>query len=234
MLVPLLQSQRAWGNLFDIVSQPGKLIGSSSQREELKQQQDKDFLASLAADKEKEEHAMKLRADTERKSQLQAARSARVPPEPVDGEPAVHISVRHLTLGVQKRKFKETENMSAVYDWVGSLSIHPESFTLSGCGLPKLKPSQPIITLNKLVLNMTETETTPNYPEEELNFLGYGPDSVCDDTVTDSWIAVERMTVPETLPEVIMEGDSPRWVISQYFVPEQLNFKYFRTSLKCL
>ena len=155
-------------------------------------------------------------------------------PISIDGEPAVHISVRHLTLGVQKRKFKETENMSAVYDWAGSLSIHPESFTLSGCGLPKLKPSQLIIALNKLVLNMTETETTPDYPEEEINFLGYGPDSVCDDTVTESWIAVERMTVPETLPEVIMEGDSPRWAISLYFVPEQLNFKYFRISLKCL
>ena len=90
--------------------------------------------------------------------------------EPSDGEPSVHISVRHITMGVINRKFKDSEKLSAIYDWVGSMNDNPESFTLWGCTLPKLDPSLPIKIADKVLLSMTETNATPGYPENKPNY----------------------------------------------------------------
>ena len=48
---------------------------------------------------------------------LQEARKARVPIEPSMNEQCAVILVRHVVLGIEKRKFKTAEKISAVYLW---------------------------------------------------------------------------------------------------------------------
>ena len=111
-----------------------KLIGTSADRETIRGQQEKEYEESLAVDQSKEQERLKKEETLRKQLYLQEARKARVPMEPSVNEQCAVISVRHAVLGIQKRKFKTTEKMSAVYDWVGSLSSQPESFTLSGFG----------------------------------------------------------------------------------------------------
>ena len=127
--------------------------------------------------------------------------------EPSINEQCAVISVRHVILGIQKRKFKTTEKMSAVYDWVGSLSSQPESFSLSGCGLPKLLPSLSVMAADRSILNMTETETMHSYPEDELNFVGFGDILGTDHTDTfQDWL-FSVGDINDTLPDIVMQGD---------------------------
>lgn len=179
-----------------------KLIGTSVQRTQIKNQQEEEYQASLNADKEKEKQKMQEKADMRRIEKLRDARKSRVPPEPLEGEcNSVLISVRHLTLGIIKRKFKESDPMAVVYDWVGSLNESPENFTLSGCYLPELKPSSPVKIANKVLLNMAESDSAPDYPDQQVHFLGYGPESNCNDTLID-------IDIPEIPPALLMQGDS--------------------------
>ena len=48
-------------------------------------------------------------------------------------EPLITVSVRHLSLRVHTRRFPKRSAMPccAIYDWVGSLSLTPQYFTLS-------------------------------------------------------------------------------------------------------
>ena len=144
-----------------------KLIGTSADRETIRGQQEKEYEESLAVDQSKEQDRLKNEETLRKQLYLQEARKARVPS--INEQCAV-ISVRHVVLGLQKRKFKTTEKMSAVYDWVGSLSSQPGSFSLSGCGLPELLPSLSVMAADRSILNMTETETMHSYPEDELNW----------------------------------------------------------------
>ena len=144
-----------------------KLIGTSADRETIRGQQEKEYEESLAVDQSKEQERLKNEETLRKQLYRQEARKARVPS--INEQCAV-ISVRHVVLGLQKRKFKTTEKMSAVYDWVGSLSSQPESFSLSGCGLPEFLPSLSVMAADRSILNMTETETMHSYPEDELNW----------------------------------------------------------------
>ena len=144
-----------------------KLIGTSADRETIRGQQEKEYEESLAVDQSKEQERLKNEETLRKQLYLQEPRKARVPS--INEQCAV-ISVRHVVLGLQKRNFKTTEKMSAVYDWVGSLSSQPESFSLSGCGLPELLPSLSVMAADRSILNMTETETMHSYPEDELNW----------------------------------------------------------------
>ena len=145
-----------------------KLIGTSADRETIRGQQEKEYEESLAVDQSKEQERLKNEETLRKQLYLQEARKARVPS--INEQCRAVIPVRHVVLGVQKRKFKTTEKMSAVYDWVGSLSSQPESFSLSGCGLPQLLPSLSVMAADRSILNMTETETMHSYPEDELNW----------------------------------------------------------------
>ena len=144
-----------------------KLIGTSADRETIRGQQEKEYEESLAVDQSKEQERLKNEETLRKQLYRQEARKARVPS--INEQCAV-ISVRHVVLGLQKKKFKTTEKMSAVYDWVGSLSSQPESFSLSGCGLPEFLPSLSVMAADRSILNMTETETMHSYPEDELDW----------------------------------------------------------------
>ena len=80
---------------------------------------------------------------------LQAAHKRRLP-----HEATAVVLVRHVTLGIQRWAFKATDEMGAVYDWIGSLSTNPESFALSGCRLQGLLPSLSVMVADKSILNM--------------------------------------------------------------------------------
>mgnify|MGYP002804105214 CR=1 FL=1 len=84
-------------------------------------------------------------------------RAAIVPDEPseLDGE-SVTVSVRHISLGVQTRRFSSSNQISAVYDWVGSLAIQPRTFMLSTCDIAHLTPSMPVTLVDKCLLRMVE------------------------------------------------------------------------------
>ena len=188
----------------------GRLMGSSAERETIKVQQDREYKESLAADQAKEKQKLEIEEATKRQLQLQTARKRRLPPEPAVNEASAVVSVRHITLGIQRRAFKVTDEMAAVYDWIGSLSTKPESFALSGCGLPELLPSLSVMVADRSILNMQETEGMPPYPEDGLNFLGFGNEEDLSNpnvTLPDLWCTMYDFNFNETLPTAFMEGD---------------------------
>ena len=180
--------------------------GNSAERETINSQQDREYKESLAADQAKEKQKLEIEEATKRQLQLQTARKRRLPPEPAVNEASAVVSVRHVTLGIQRRAFKATDEMGAVYDWIGSLSTKPESFVLSGCGLPELLPSLSVMVADRSILNMQETQGMPPYLEDGFNFLGLGNEeedsSDPNITLPDLWFNFN-----ETLPTAFMEGD---------------------------
>ena len=188
----------------------GGLMGTSDERDTIKGQQEREFKESLAADRAKERQKLEIAEATKRQLQLQTARKRRLPPEPAVNEASAVVSVHHVTLGIQRQAFKATDEMGAVYDWIGSLSSNPESFALSGCGLPELLPSLSVMVADKSILNMQETQGMPPYPKDGLNFLGFGNEedlSNPNDTLPDFWCTVDDFNFNETLPTAFMEGD---------------------------
>ena len=194
----------------DVDANHGGLMGTSAERETIKGQQDREYEESLAADQAKVKQKLEIEEATKRQLQLQTAHKRRVPPEPPVNEATAVVSVRHVTLGIQRRAFKATDEMGVVYDWIGSLSTKPESFALSGCGLPELLPSLSVMVADRSILNMQETQGMPPYPEDGLNFLGFGNEEDCRNpevTLPDSWCTMDDFIFKDTLPTVLMEED---------------------------
>lgn len=84
--------------------------------------------------------------DVQRQNKLQQARLLRIPREPKESEESISVAikVRHVSLGIVKCNFRESDCMACVYDWVGSLSIIPEHFQLLDYAGRMLLPSQPV------------------------------------------------------------------------------------------
>lgn len=145
------------------------LIGSSVERSSLRMQQDVEFAESLDKDQEKDIKKMeelKMVQEKEMKDEsLLQARAANVPREPDLNEPHVKVSVRHLTLGVQVRRFPHSCQISTIYNWVGSLSLHPVHFTLSTCHMPNLDPNLPISLVDRTLVNMAASDEATMFPE---------------------------------------------------------------------
>ena len=98
-----------------------KLIGTSSDRENIRGQQENEYEESLAIDQSQEQERLKKEETVIRQLYLQEARKARVPTEPSINEQCAVILVCHVVLGIQKRKFKTTEKISAVYVVYGGI-----------------------------------------------------------------------------------------------------------------
>ena len=162
---------------FDL-NQDSLLIGSTMERQNLVNEQDKEFQESLKADQRKAISLETEDEDTKRKERIQNARADRVLPEP--DEEYVTVKVRHVTMGLQSRKFPKTARMAALYDWVGSLSSDPENFTISHLGVVQ-KPSQELS--DRCTYLMVEAEHgTPGLLEsdDEVQFLGFGSVNASD------------------------------------------------------
>ena len=154
------------------------LVGTSTERALLREQQNEDLQRSLEEDQAKNRHESgeTAKVETLRRQQcLQRARESRVPAAPSPGIPYVRVFVRHPSVGVQTRSFCEFENMAAVYDWAGSLALTPEFFILSKCDAPGiLFPDTSVTHVDKHLLSMTESDSMPSYPGNHIDFIGFG------------------------------------------------------------
>ena len=159
-----------------------------------------EYLDSLEKDQARQEELLSLRI----------SRAQKVPAEPDVYEPHITVSVRHVSLGVHTRRFPKRSDMTccAIYDWVGSLSLTPQYFTLSFFSEPVVDPSLPIESVDRVMLAVAECTEAPAYPDEEVLFQGFGEnpadayvDYTLDATVPDLNI------ICETPPPLLMAND---------------------------
>ena len=96
------------------------LLGTSAERNSLREDQDKEYLDSLRKDQEKEqakqEELLRRQEEFAIQESLREAREMRVPAKPDISEVHVKVSVRHVTLGVITRKFPKSDYVGTVYD----------------------------------------------------------------------------------------------------------------------
>lgn len=212
LLVPTFDDQR-------LDEESGSLIGSSTEREQLKKEQERELLESLSADQNKRRQLCDEIQRAGRQLSLREARSARVEAEPGPIETKVNVSVRHILLGVVSRPFHLNSMMSAVYDWIGSLSLTPENFTLCTFDGSCLLPSESVQVAERTMLYMAESDDAPDLTNEdsEVNFKGFGtsePDLDGTLPLTSSMsqpsTSFDVCPIPERPPEQLFEEhDSP-------------------------
>ena len=190
-----------------------RLVGSSEERRVLRALQEKEYLDSLAADQAKEsykqEEVLRCQERAARHERLREARASRVSKEPEVNEPHFIVSIRHPVVGVQTRRFERKGEVGTVYDWVGSLSLTPEYFTLSMPDNANLHPSVPIETVHRVTLSMCECEEGPAFPDEDVCFQGFGgsPEDSLNSTAESNETVEAPFCVSELPPTVLMEGD---------------------------
>ena len=145
--------------------------------------------------------------DVDRQNKLQQARLLRTPQEPKESEQStsVEIKVRHVSLGIVTRNFRDSECMACVYDWVGSLSLIPEHFQLLGYAGMMLLPSQAVKEAARTTLYMSETMSTlPLEDDEEVTFVGFG--NISDSNpIADADSLLEP--IREIPPEQLLDWD---------------------------
>eukprot|EP00111_Clytia_hemisphaerica_P001514 TCONS_00004350-protein len=118
------------------------------------------------------EEQQALLQEEERLKQLRQSRLSRVPPELSLEDEHVVVAVRHPTLKTQTRFFKPDSSMTAVYDWIGSLSLRPEHFNLYNAERRIVPPSLKIETG---VYNMNEVDhEILMSPTGTVAFRGFG------------------------------------------------------------
>ena len=190
-----------------------RLVGSSEERSVLRALQEKEYLESLAADQAKEsnkqEELLRFQEKAERQERLRQARASRVSKEPELNEPHFIVSIRHPIVGVQTRRFERKGEVGTVYDWVGSLNLTPEYFTLSMPDNANLHPSLPIETVHRVILSMCECEEGPAFPDEDVCFQGFGgsPEDSLNSTAESNESMAVSFYVSEKPPPMLMEGD---------------------------
>lgn len=134
------------------------LMGSTSQRQQILQQQNLAFEDSLRIDKAKNDALEKEMSDLRRKELLRHERSLRVPTEPNEEDDAhIVVKVRHLTLGLLRRRFSANDLMQSVFNWIGAQSPEPEHFALCLPYGPPLLPNDLITKADRQTLSMDET-----------------------------------------------------------------------------
>lgn len=176
------------------------LLGNSHDREALKAEQNKEYLESLRIDQKKEEKRKekeKKKEDSEcerqRLESLRLSRQNRIPQEPSVNERHVVVQVRHQEKGVIRRRFHNNDSMFAVYDWVGSLTLLPENFSLSVLPECPLYPDESVTVAVEGMVHMTAVQDpmpmSREPQEQDVTFLGYGPDQsegLPNETMLDS------------------------------------------------
>ena len=105
-----------------------------------------------------ENEIAKAKEEAEALEKLRNAREQCVPPEPSDN--GALISVRHIDLGVVTRAFPLACTISAVYNWIGSLSPTPKHFKLTKAPNSTVYPDQSVTKADREVLSMFE-ESVP-------------------------------------------------------------------------
>lgn len=199
------------------------IMGTSSERQSLKNEQDQAYKESLLADMAKTKKEKERRDKDELKTSdevliedravhesLKATRASRVSPEPGEEESdRVKIRIRHPIIGTKTRWFRSNETMLSVYDWCGSLSLDPLYYSLGKTPGSCAKPTESVKEYDQVVLNVCQ-ETNPVCIEDEtsnptVTFKGFGP--VPHSATNNDDTLHEIPPVPDELPDVIMIGD---------------------------
>ena len=175
--VPLLRNDQAMMNPT-INSQ---LLGTTEERDILRNEMDRAYCKSLAKDMEKEKSNEKYKQskseqifnNRENAAVLMEQRKSRSIPEPDLLEDHVVVSVRHTTRGIVRRLFLAEHTMNVVYDWIGSLQELPMYFNLIDFKGDILKPFESAGDV-KSALNMAECDNPPSLEEdEEITMSGF-------------------------------------------------------------
>ena len=199
----------------DQQDQASALIGSSASRSAFFAELERQVSESATIDGAKEasrveriqEEITKAEKDAEALEMLRKARELRVPPEPDSAHSRVVLSVRHLHLGVLTRAFFTTNTISAVYDWVGSLSKTPKHFILSKVPTVPIYPDESVTVADKEVLTMTEEESAIPLSRDETEITFYSGESDSETNKTLPFSEATIMEVGDKPPEVLLEDD---------------------------
>lgn len=139
--------------------------------------------------------------------QLRRARELRVPPTPEGALPRAVLSVRHVQLGIVTRGFLITDTMSAVYDWIGSLSTTPKHFSLSIAPMVTIYLDENVTVADKAILSMVEEDSeVPLFRDEtEVTFFNGEGKREADEKldVPDESL----MDISDQPPEILLEED---------------------------
>ena len=138
------------------------------------------------------------------------------------------------------------ESMTAVYDWLGSYSIHPEFFKLSRTALDssrriEVSPSDRVEKHQDCILYMNEQEEPVQISAEDsqVSFKGFGhmDSSDSNDTLPYDGNCFVIAPVDEIVPSQLLEGDRYGWfsntlnftlnkfMFANLAKPASLNFK---------
>ena len=191
-----------------------QILGTFAEREQLKSKQEQELMASMARDREREDETRRVfNKEIEKASRqlrLQKARAARTEMEPEESQSNINVSVRHPSLGKISRAFHHCSSMTAVYDWVGSLSLTPEHFRLCLFDGKCLLPLEPVKVAQRTMLYMSECGNVPNLLEEddEINFHGFG--DTCNQVTLDDTLPLRSLTSEPLASFVLLPvADSP-------------------------
>ena len=209
-------------------SPPSFLIGTSEERRDIFDDVQKQLEESAAIDREKEKSkkvreeqqnlklekaAAQVTEEAARLERVRLRRAARVPPEPE--EQYWLVAVRHLQLGLIRRKFSPDWSALAVYDWVGALCPKPEHFSLGPTPSQTIYPEDKVAGITRvLCMKVEETEIALSREDSKIT-LGGGKETSNDDTIPQILFAPECSSTPKNnmltceteVPEVLMEGD---------------------------
>ena len=146
-----------------------KIEARELSRSEIISKQDEEFKACLAADTRKEAERRQIQKEKEHEQQLESylqrkmlRRKALVPPEATMNQNFVVAAVIHISLGRITRFFFHNNYMKDVYNWVGSLSLRPETFQLftNEQGVQVLDPNDPVTKIERKQVYMREVDAT--------------------------------------------------------------------------
>ena len=173
------------------------LIGTSKERRKYREELEMALKVSLEADQNKgttikstssefddttDTESEKENLKKEQAQKLMERRLKRVPPEPAEKEAKVYVTVKHCSGKTFKRSFKDNEQVSVLYDWIGSLSQEPMYFSLQKWPNIKLFPEDPIAKASQheagLDYMTEENECTNLGPEEHEVFFDEDFDSL--------------------------------------------------------
>ena len=126
--------------------------------------------------------------------------------------------VQHPSLGRIERFFSSSEKMTAVYDWVASLELHPSYFTLCVHPVTTILPEEDIVAYDSLVINVTASDEPLllSISSPEVSFKGFGSASSGDrDNIELSLLSTSPdaiAPVTDHFPQQFMELDCARYV----------------------
>ncbi|CAB4003960.1 Hypothetical predicted protein [Paramuricea clavata] len=199
--------------IFNEPTSKSQLIGTSEERASFFTELEGKVRRSELADQEKARENERQKREAERREELRLSREARVFPEvEIDDPSHMLVNVRHISFGIVTRSFKKEWSVSAVYDWIGSLSAQPEHFSLT-CAITKklIFPDVKCETVQRTTLNMSEREIPVPLSEDEKEVFFYAGNSshfeVTDDTVVTNTNSFELEQVSSIPPQQLLSGD---------------------------